>query len=115
LTQAAILPGGVAGCVVIFPLSTIASRQRLLVADDRRPARYCFHNGLVPTLNNLLKPVAERPVAVGRATVQTKFDYTVKTTGCADRNSGNRRCGDEFGTSLPPGEKPTLLEHDKKP
>ncbi len=85
-----------------------------------------LHNGSVPTLTDLLKPAAERPAAfkvgpeydpdaVGLAPVQTKFDFTLRTTGCEDRNSGNSRCGHEFGTTtLTPAEKRALLEYLKQ-
>ena len=44
---------------------------------------------------------------------QTKFDYTLNTTDCSDRNSGNSRCGNEFGTQLRPEEKKAVLEYLK--
>lgn len=83
-----------------------------------------LHNGSVPTLAELLKPAAERVgsfkvgpaydlVNVGLAVDQTKFDYTLQTTDCSDRNSGNSRCGHEFGTTLSPDEKKALLEYLK--
>lgn len=83
-----------------------------------------LHNGSVPTLADLLKPTSERPatfqvgpaydpVTVGLATDQTMFNYTLKTTDCSDRNSGNSRCGHEFGTQLSPPEKRALLEYLK--
>lgn len=83
-----------------------------------------LHNGSVPTLAELLKPAAERVnsfkigpaydiVNVGLAVEQTKFDYTLQTTDCSDRNSGNSRCGHEFGTTLSPDEKKALLEYLK--
>ncbi|MCW5598508.1 MAG: hypothetical protein KIT59_05240 [Nitrosomonas sp.] len=83
-----------------------------------------LHNGSVPTLAELLKPAAERVssfkigpaydiVNVGLATEQTKFDYTLQTTDCSDRNSGNSRCGHEYGTALSPDEKKALLEYLK--
>jgi hypothetical protein len=83
-----------------------------------------LHNGSVPTLAELLKPAAERASAfaigptydtvnVGLAAVQTKFGYTLQTTDCSDRNSGNSRCGHEFGTTLQPAEKQALLEYLK--
>jgi hypothetical protein len=52
---------------------------------------------------------------VGLAIEQTKFDYTLNTTDCSDRNSGNSRCGHEIGTQLPPEEKKALLEYLKTP
>jgi hypothetical protein len=83
-----------------------------------------LHNGSVPTLVELLKPAAERiasfevgpaydPVNVGLAVEQTKFDYTLKTTDCSERDSGNSRCGHEFGTALAQDEKKALLEYLK--
>ncbi len=84
-----------------------------------------LHNGSVPTLADLLKPVPQRPASfqigpaydpatVGLASVQTKFNYTLVTTDCTDRNSGNSRCGHEFGTNLTPDEKRALLEYMKQ-
>ena len=83
-----------------------------------------LHNGSVPTLAELLKPAAERVAAfkigpaydivnVGLAVDQTKFNFTLKTTDCSNRNSGNSRCGHEFGTTLSPEEKKALLEYLK--
>lgn len=83
-----------------------------------------LHNGSVPTLAELLKPAAERVsefkigpaydlVNVGLAVDQSKFNYTLKTTDCSDRNSGNSRCGHEYGTKLSPDEKKALLEYLK--
>ncbi len=83
-----------------------------------------LHNGSVPTLADLLKPASDRPAAfrvgpaydpvnVGLATDQTMFNYTLETTDCSDRNSGNSRCGHEFGTQLSPAEKRALLEYLK--
>jgi hypothetical protein len=75
-------------------------------------------------LAELLKPAAERIssfkigpaydiVKIGLATEQNKFDYTLETTDCSDRNSGNSRCGHEFGTKLSAEEKKALLEYLK--
>ena len=83
-----------------------------------------LHNGSVPTLADLLKPVKDRPISfkvgpsydlkkIGLSTNQTKFDYTLKTTDCDDRNSGNSRCGHEYGTQLTADEKKALLEYLK--
>jgi hypothetical protein len=82
-----------------------------------------LHNGSVPTLRDLLKPVAERPkvfyrgydvydpVDVGFVTqgaeaerVGTKFDVS-------QRASGNQ--GHEFGTKLSAKEKDALIEYLK--
>jgi mono/diheme cytochrome c family protein len=82
-----------------------------------------LHNGSVPTLADLLKPASERPVSfavgpvydvvnLGLAATQPG-SYTRTTTGCDDRNSGNSRCGHEFGTTLSPADKRALLEYMK--
>ena len=78
----------------------------------------------VPTLADLLKPAAERPAAfavgpaydlatVGLAGRQTRTRFVLRTTDCGDRNSGNSRCGHEFGTRLKSAEKRALLEYLK--
>ena len=83
-----------------------------------------LHNGSVPTLQDLLKPAAQRPKAfklgpaydiakVGLAADQTAFDFTLHTTGCEDRASGDSNCGHEYGTGLAPSEKRALLEYLK--
>jgi len=83
-----------------------------------------LHNGSVATLADLLKPVAERraafkigsnfdPVNVGLALEQNQFDYTLQTTDCSKQDSGNSRCGHEFGTKLSDDEKKALLEYLK--
>ena len=84
-----------------------------------------LHNGSVPTLWDLLQPAAQRPTSfkigpnydptgkVGLAAEQTKFNYTLVTTGCANLNSGNSNCGHEFGTHLTDAQKKALLEYLK--
>ncbi len=83
-----------------------------------------LHNGSVPTLAELLKPDAQRVasfqvgpaydiVNVGLAAQQTRFNATMQTTGCEARNSGNSRCGHNFGTGLSPTEKQALIEYLK--
>ncbi|MET1079251.1 MAG: di-heme-cytochrome C peroxidase [Pseudomonas sp.] len=84
-----------------------------------------LHNGSVPSLAELLKPAAERVVsfkvgpaydtqAIGLAAEQREFgDYRLTTTDCSARNSGNSRCGHEFGTTLPAADKQALLEYLK--
>jgi hypothetical protein len=83
-----------------------------------------LHNATVPTLAELLKPAAERVKEfmvgpnydtenIGLAVAQSKFDFTLKTTGCDARDSGDSRCGHEFGKTLPPDEKKALLEYLK--
>ena len=84
-----------------------------------------LHNGSVPSLNELLKPAAERVAEfrvgpsydienIGLAVNQTKFDYVFKTTDCNNRSSGNSRCGHEYGTSFSSSEKRALLEYLKQ-
>lgn len=83
-----------------------------------------LHNGSVPTLADLLKPASKRPASfkiganydltkVGLAAEQSQFDYVLQTTDCSDPNSGNSRCGHEFGTHLTDDEKKALLEYMK--
>lgn len=83
-----------------------------------------LHNGSVPTLADLLKPAAERPVSfkigpaydsvnIGLAIEQTAFSQTLQTTDCNDVDSGNSRCGHEYGTGLSPSQKRALLEYLK--
>jgi hypothetical protein len=83
-----------------------------------------LHNGSVPSLAELLKPAPERVSefqvgpdydlqAVGLAARQSKFNYVLKTTDCSDLNSGNSRCGHEYGTQLPEADKRALLEYLK--
>jgi mono/diheme cytochrome c family protein len=82
-----------------------------------------LHNGSVPTLAELLKPAAQR---VSKFAVGAKYDIenvglaavqdgneTRTLTGCDDLNSGNSRCGHEFGTSLSDQDKKALLEYLK--
>jgi hypothetical protein len=84
-----------------------------------------LHNGSVPSLVELLKPPAERVASfkvgpaydlenVGLAKEQPKSDYTYVTTGCEDLNSGNSRCGHDYGTWLSPEDKKALLEYLKQ-
>ena len=84
-----------------------------------------LHNGSVPTLAELLKPAAQRVAsfkvgpaydldAVGLAVEQPSPLATMRvTTDCSDVNSGDSRCGHEFGTSLTDAEKRALLEYLK--
>jgi hypothetical protein len=94
------------------------------VMDGIWAAAPYLHNGSVPTLWDLLQPVQDRPVAfpvgpeydtvkVGLAATQTRFNYTLQTTDCYERNSGDSRCGHEYGTSLTTDEKKALLEYLK--
>jgi hypothetical protein len=83
-----------------------------------------LHNGSVPSLAELLKPAAERVAAfelgpsydiatVGLAVEQTRFDHTLETTDCSDIDSGNSRCGHEYGAGLSEGDREALLEYLK--
>ena len=83
-----------------------------------------LHNGSVPTLADLLQPVAKRPQTfavgadydpklVGLAVTQTGLNTVTQTTDCSQRNSGNSRCGHDFGTDLSPSDKTALLEYLK--
>ena len=94
------------------------------VLDGIWAAAPYLHNGSVPTLADLLKPAAERPASftpgpnydigtVGMAADQTMFSHVIETTGCDQLDSGNSRCGHEFGTSLSAADKKALLEYLK--
>jgi len=83
-----------------------------------------LHNGSVPTLADLLKKPEDRPpsfalgnrydtVLVGLARDQSGSWGNRETTGCADLDSGNSRCGHDFGTDLGDAEKAALLEYLK--
>jgi len=83
-----------------------------------------LHNGSVASLAELLKPSAQRQKqflvggdydleAIGLASNQAQPEYVRETTGCDDLNSGNSRCGHEFGTGLLDTEKRALLEYLK--
>lgn len=84
-----------------------------------------LHNGSVPTLQDLLSPVANRPPAfpigpeydpdaVGLARKQASGTFILQTTDdCDNPGSGNSRCGHLFGTTLSPPEKQALLEYLK--
>lgn len=83
-----------------------------------------LHNGSVPTLADLLKPAAERPASfkvgvnydienVGLAKDQPGLNSTYTADDCSKRDSGNSRCGHEFGVKLSADEKKALLEYLK--
>lgn len=83
-----------------------------------------LHNGSVPSMVELLKPAAERvkqfkvgnaydPETVGLAVDQPTSNYVLVTTDCSELNSGNSRCGHEYGTKLSDQEKKALLEYLK--
>jgi hypothetical protein len=78
----------------------------------------------VPTLADLLKKPADRPASfkvgpaydienVGLAREQGAFNSTYDADDCSKRDSGNSRCGHDFGTSLSDPEKKALLEYLK--
>jgi hypothetical protein len=111
-----------------LPKQTVPTNQYVYearVLEGIWAAAPYLHNGSVPTLYDLLQPADQRPkafkigpaydkVKVGLATEQTKFDYTLNTTDCSARNSGDSRCGHEYGTTqLRPEEKKALLEYLK--
>jgi hypothetical protein len=105
-------------------LADAAPRYEARVMEGIWAAAPYLHNGSVPTLAELLKPASERiasfevgpaydTVDVGLALKPSKFGYTLKTTDCSERSSGNSRCGHEYGTWLKPDEKKALLEYLK--
>jgi cytochrome c peroxidase len=82
-----------------------------------------LHNGSVPTLRDLLNPVAERPEVFYRGyNVYDPKDVGFITTGpeaervgtkynVHERSSSNQ--GHEYGTQLPASEKDSLIEYLK--
>lgn len=83
-----------------------------------------LHNGSVPTLADLLERPENRPVSfrvgrhydtarIGLAADQGSSTAERITTGCDQRNSGNSRCGHNFGTNLSDADKLALLEYLK--
>lgn len=83
-----------------------------------------LHNGSVATLAQLLTPAAERSAAfkvgpqydtvdVGIAAIQPATAQELVTTDCSKRDSGNSRCGHEWGTRLSSDEKKALIEYLK--
>jgi mono/diheme cytochrome c family protein len=107
------------------PPAAIGAAYEARVLEGIWAAAPYLHNGSVPTLSELLKPATERVSEfkigpnydlnnVGLAADQSKFNYTMKTTDCAARDSGDSRCGHEYGTTtLTPEEKKALLEYLK--
>jgi len=83
-----------------------------------------LHNGSVPTLAELLKPSAQRVSQfnlgpkydidnIGLAATQDGSVPPRSVTDCNDLNSGNSKCGHEFGTNLGDSDKKALLEYLK--
>ncbi len=86
-----------------------------------------LHNGSVPTLNDLLKPVAQRPIAYcrGSDTVDPINGGFLATTDNGNgqaqcqgfyydtRVAGNGNAGHEYGTQLKPAQKTDLLSYLK--
>ncbi|MEK4033537.1 di-heme-cytochrome C peroxidase [Methylocystis sp. IM3] len=83
-----------------------------------------LHNGSVPTLSDLLEPASKRPASfkvgraydidkVGLAQEQPGLSSTYTADDCGKRDSGNSRCGHEFGVKLSADEKKALLEYLK--
>ena len=83
-----------------------------------------LHNGSVASLAELLKPAAERQpsfavgprydlVNLGLDGTQDPAAPLRQTTGCDALDSGNSRCGHEFGTKLSADDKRALLEYLK--
>ena len=113
-------PAGAATAAAAAPAPVRGAYEARVMHGIWAAAPY-LHNGSVPTLADLLKPVGERPKefkvgpaydrdAIGLAVEQPQSNFTLKTTDCSDLNSGNSRCGHEFGTQLSPDDKKALLE-----
>ncbi len=112
----------------LAPPSADASTQALYESRVMKgiwAAAPYLHNGSVPTLVELLKPASQRVAtfkvgpaydldSVGLAAEQpSALSTTRSTTDCSDLNSGNSRCGHDFGTRLTVDEKKALLEYLK--
>ena len=117
-------PEAVAGAVRMPGAGTGRNAYEARVLHGIWAAAPYLHNGSVPTLADLLKPAGSRPrrfavgpvydlAKVGLAETQEPGTFTLKTTDCADRDSGNSRCGHDFGTRLPNDDKRALLEYLK--
>ena len=81
-----------------------------------------LHNGSVATLAELLTPSAQRKSKFNLGSTYdienlglavTQDGPTFYATDCTDLNSGNSRCGHDYGTSLSEPEKKALLEYLK--
>ena len=83
-----------------------------------------LHNGSVPTLADLLKEPADRPLTfqvgpsydptrVGLAPLQPGKDTGFEATSCESPASGRSNCGHAFGTQLADDDKAALLEYLK--
>ena len=128
LQKAFRLPAPIAPNAVIEALSTssgpVKGAYEARVLDGIWAAAPYLHNGSVPTLAELLKPAADRVrtfrvgeaydiEAVGLAVDQGSASSQLETTDCSDLNSGDSRCGHEYGTTLDPQDKRALLEYLK--
>jgi hypothetical protein len=112
---------GSAGVVVAAPAA--GSYESRVLQGIWAAAPY-LHNGSVASLAQLLTPAAQRmssfrigpqfdAVNVGLAVDQTAFPELRQTTGCDALDSGNSRCGHEFGTTLSADDKQALIEYLK--
>jgi hypothetical protein len=118
-------------------LGTYAPPGTELCGDQAGPLKYesrvmqgiwatapYLHNGSVPTLADLLERPQDRPASfrlgrnydiarIGLARDQGASAAERRTTGCDRRDSGNSRCGHDFGTNLSDADKRALLEYLK--
>ncbi len=110
--------------LIVIDSKDIAAKYESRVLQGIWATAPYLHNGSVPSLNELLKPDYERVASfsvgpnydiknVGLNATQTKFNFVLNTSDCKDRNSGNSRCGHNFGTSFTAAEKKALLEYLK--
>jgi hypothetical protein len=107
--------------IVTLPGPIIPFRYESRVMQGIWAAAPYLHNGSVASLEELLKPSAERmksfqvgpaydsqTVGLARSQPQGKR-YLRETTDCGNIDSGNSNCGHEFGTTLNPADKKALL------
>jgi hypothetical protein len=116
------------GAVIPKPMASVSLPPRGVyesrVLQGIWAAAPYLHNGSVRSLWELLTPAADRVKEfkvgpaydtknVGLAPEQTQFGSSTVTTDCSALNSGNSRCGHEFGTTLQDPEKWALIEYLK--
>lgn len=124
------MQGGLENLYSAPPAKPMAKFEARVLKGIWATAPY-LHNGSVPTLWELLKQPKDRAPTfkvgpaydlenVGLAKEQMKFgDYALQTTAADDcapgkhDDSGNSRCGHNYGTTLSDAEKKALLEYLK--
>jgi hypothetical protein len=85
--------------------------------EGLQPLIFFFRPRLISGKHGLLAsfhlPAADRKPLESPPATQVASNPTRSVTDCNDLNSGNSRCGHDFGTSLSDQEKKALLEYLK--